>query len=90
MNSDEITRYITWAVAIIGPILIRWGVPADTANTLISSIITAAAPLVPVVGAAAFAIIRGLNKRLVHENSIVTSVAPTVEAAKALSVPAGK
>ena len=90
MNNDEIARYITWAVAIIGPILVRWGVPTDTANTLISGVITAAAPLVPVAGAAAYSIYRGLNKRLVHETAVVTQTASTVAVAKELSIPAGK
>jgi hypothetical protein len=90
MNSDEVTRYTVWGVAIIGPILVRWGVPSDTANSLIGGVVVAGAQLAPVVGAAAFAIYRGLNKRLVHENAVVTSVAPTVADAKAASIPAGK
>jgi hypothetical protein len=90
MNSDERTRYITWGVAIFGSLLVRWGIPADMSTTLIGAIVDAGAQIAPVAGAAAFAIYKGLNKRLVHENAVVTSVAPTVADAKAASIPAGK
>lgn len=86
MNSDELTRYATWAVAIIGPILVRWGVPQDTANTLLMSLV----PILPTIAAAAVAIYRGWNKRLVHETAIVSGTAPTVADAKQLSTAAGK
>jgi hypothetical protein len=90
MNSDETARYITFAVAIFGPILVRWGVPLPAATDLLTDLINAGVQLAPAVGAAAFAIWQGWNKRLVHENAVVTSVAPTVAMAKDASVPAGK
>ena len=90
MNSDERARYITWGVAIFGSALVRWGIPADMSSTLIGAFVDAGAQLAPVVGAAAYAIYRGLNKRLVHETAVVTATAPTVAVAKELSIPAGK
>ena len=90
MNSDEVARYSTLAVAILGPILVRWGVPLPTANTLITEMIAGLVPLLPALGAAAVAIWHGWNKRLVHETAVVTTTAPTVAIAKAESISAGK
>lgn len=90
MNNDEAARYITWAVAIFGPILAKWGVDSVTSTTIISGVVTEGVQLAPVVGAAAYAVYRGLNKRLVHETAVVTATAPTVADAKALSIAAGK
>lgn len=90
MNSDETTRYVTIAVMILSPILIRWGVDATTASTIISGATIELITLAPALGAAAFAIWHGWNKRLVHETAVVTQTAPTVAVAKAMSIPAGK
>lgn len=90
MNSDEKARYVTWGVAIFGSLLVRWGIPADMSTTLIGAIVDAGAQLAPVVGAAIFQIWHGLDKRLVHETAVVTATAPTVAAAKELSIAAGK
>ena len=89
MNSDETTRAITFAVAIFGPILVRWGVPLPAATDVITDLINAGVQVAPAVGAAAFAIWHGWNKRLVHETAVVTTTALTVADAKAQSIPAG-
>ncbi len=90
MNSDETTRYLTLALAVFGPVLVRWGVPLPDANTLITELFNAGVQLSPAIAASAFAIWHGWNKRLVHETAVVTATAPTVASAKAESISAGK
>ena len=90
MNSDSNIRYITWAVAVFGPVLARWGVDSVTSTALISGVVSEGIQLAPVAGAAAFAIWHGWSKRLVHETAVVTSTAPSVADAKAASISAGK
>lgn len=90
MNSDEKTRYITLAVAVFGPVLVRWGVPLPAADDLINETVNAGIQIAPAVGAAAYAIWHGWNKRLVHETAVVTQTAPTAADAKRLSIAAGK
>ena len=79
MNKDEWLALVGPAVAILAPVVAKYGVDADTLTAAMTGII-----------GLAITVYVNWNQRKVPETSVVTSLAPTVEIAKASSITAAK
>ena len=79
MNKDELLALVGPAVAILAPIAAKYGIGADTLTATLTGPIG--------IGITIYV---NWNQRKVPETSVVTSLAPTVEIAKASSITPAK
>jgi hypothetical protein len=82
MNKDEWTSLVTVIVAMAGTKLATYGVDSATLQNSLNGLFA--------IAMVAWTLWHNWNLRKVAETSVVTSTAPTVSAAKAESITAGK
>ena len=68
MNASELNNLVTWVVAAIVPIFVRWGMTSDQANSLAVQL----GSLVPVAAAGLWAVYSHWNMKKVPETATVT------------------